>query len=415
MHTDEPSGDLSPIDPPPVALPKVILKKRRALPFFSRHPWVFAGAIDRAEGTLAAGDEVQLVSDRGKFIARGLYNPNSNIRVRLYSWREDLPIDDALISQRLDEAIRLRNGVLNLNQPQSACRLVFSEADGLSGLVVDRYDNWLVVQLTSLALAKFKESIIEMLRTKLTPAGIWLRTEKGIREAEGLEIADGLLDGEPPLRPLFIAEHGVKYGIDIVEGHKTGFYIDQRENRAAFARYTAGQKVLDVFCYSGGFGLTALVHGDAKQVHGIDASESALKVAGANAELNKVADRIRLERGDAFKVLEQLRDAGEQFGAVVLDPPKMARHRSALPAAMKGYARLNRLAIQLLGPDGILATCSCSGLVSQAEFEAMLAKAAIEEGRNLQILEARGAAPDHPTSVYCPENNYLKCYICRVT
>lgn len=396
-------------------LPKVVLKKRRALPFFSRHPWVFAGAIARIEGGPVDGAEVLLVTDRGEFVARGLFNSQSNIRVRLYSWDVNCPIDEALFSQRLDDAIRLRTQVLKLEASESACRLVFSEADGLSGLTVDRYDNWLVVQFTSLALASRQEMLIDLLKSKLSPAGIWLRTEKGIREAEGLDCTDGLLDGEPPPQPLFIKEHGVRYGLDLVAGQKTGFYIDQRDNRAAFARYTHQRRLLDVFCYSGGFGLTAVLQGDAKSVLGIDASETALRLARANAELNGVASKARYERADAFEKLEQLSQTGERFGAIVLDPPKMARHRKAVPAAIKGYARLHRLAFQLLEPDGILASCSCSGLVTQDEFEGVLAKAAVESGRNLQILESRGPSPDHPISVFCPENEYLRCYICRVT
>ena len=182
------------------SLPKIVLKARRAQPFFSRHPWVFSGAIERAEGSPAPGDEVLLTTDRGEPIARGLFNPNSNIQVRLYGWELDVPLDEAFWSLRLDEAIRLRRDKLRLVAPNAACRLVFSEADGLSGLVVDRYGDWLAVQLTSLALASRRELLVRLLAEKLAPAGIWLRTERGIREAEGLEIADGLLAGAAPDR-----------------------------------------------------------------------------------------------------------------------------------------------------------------------------------------------------------------------
>ncbi|WP_146368975.1 class I SAM-dependent rRNA methyltransferase [Symmachiella macrocystis] len=401
-------------DSAPTALPVVVIKKRRALPFFSRHPWVFTGAIARVDGDPPAGAEVQVVTDSGEFIARGLFNPHSNIRVRLYSWRADCAVDDAFLSERLDAALALRRDVLDRNQAESACRLVASEADGLSGLTVDRYGQWLVLQLTSFALAERRDVIVRLLKEKLSPAGILLRTEKGIRDAEGLQLTDGLLEGEAPPSPMFIEEYGVRYGLDLLQGQKTGFYLDQRDNRAAFAKYTAGRSVLDLFCYTGGFGLSAMVNGGARGVLGVDASEAALKIAQANAELNGVADRMTFEKGDAFRVLDRLREEGQQFGAVVLDPPKMARHRSAVPSALKGYAQLNRAAMELLSPNGILVTCSCSGLVTRADFEAALAKAAIDAGRNLQILETRGPAADHPASVFCPENHYLDCYICRV-
>src|SRR5262245_52907953 len=216
------------------SLPQVMLKPRRAQPFFGRHPWVFSGAIARIAGTPSPGDEVSLVTEHGEFVARGLFNPVSNIQVRLYGWDPAQPLDEEFWSTRLDSAIRLRRDVLGLCGPSAACRLVFSEADGLSGLIVDRYDEWLLVQFTSLALASRRDLLIRLLVEKLQPAGVWLRTEKGIREAEGLEIADGLLIGREPPRPLVIVEHELRYGIDVVEGQKTGFFLDQRDNRRAF-------------------------------------------------------------------------------------------------------------------------------------------------------------------------------------
>jgi 23S rRNA (cytosine1962-C5)-methyltransferase len=304
--------------------------------------------------------------------------------------------------------------MLQLMQPNSACRIVFSEADGLSGLVVDRYGEWLTVQVTSLALASRRELLTRLLNEKLAPAGIWLRTERGIREAEGLEIADGLLCGDVPPRPLFIEEHGVQYGIDIVEGQKTGFFIDQRDNRRAAARYVRGGRILDVCCYSAGFAMNAVRHGGAREVLAIDVSEPALTMARANAERNELAETIRFEKGDAFKALEALRGAGERFDLVVLDPPKLARHARGVSEALRGYHSLNRLAMEVLADDGILVTCSCTGHVERSMFENMLAEAARSAKRRLQFLEVRGAAADHPTSVTCGETDYLKCYIARV-
>ena len=395
----------------PVA--QVILKPRKALPFFSRHPWVFAGAIQSTTDHVAAGDEVIVQDDVGRFVARGIYNPNSNIAVRLYSWTETEALDEAFWSHRLDDAISLRRSLFPSFDPDSACRLVFSEADGLSGLTVDRYGDWLLIQLTSFALASRKELLMKLLQDKLQPKGIWLRTEKGIREAEGLELADGLLCGEAPPRPLIIRENGVQFALDVAEGQKTGFFLDQRDNRRRVADFVRGHRVLDVCCYTGGFSLNCLVNGGAREVLAVDMSESALTLARSNAELNGVADRLKTLKRDCFKAVEELATAGELFDTVILDPPKLARNRQGIDAALRGYYSLNRSAMSLLKPGGLLVTCSCSGHVSSDLFVDMLAQAALHENRRLQILEARGAAADHPTSVTCLETEYLKCYLCR--
>jgi 23S rRNA (cytosine1962-C5)-methyltransferase len=400
-------------EPTPAAT--VTLKPRHALPFFKRHPWVFAGAIRSVQGDPQPGDDVVLKSHEGEFIARGVFNPHSQIRVRLFSWNEAEGLDQAFWKARLQSAIQLRETLFGSTHEVTAYRLVNSEADGLSGLTVDRYDRWLSVQFTSLAMALRQDDLIELLIELVQPAGIVLRTEKGLREAEGMEITDGLLYGEPPPRPLTIHEHGLKWQVDLTEGQKTGGYLDQRNNRQALARYVRGHRVLDVFCYAGGFGLAALVLGGASEVVAVDSSEAALQIAQSNAELNGVADRWRGERSDGFKALEHLRDAGEQFDTVVLDPPKLARTRAALPQALRAYHSLNRLAVSVLKPGGLLVTCSCSGLVTRDDFEQMLADVAIQSGRDLRILETRGAAPDHPVSPLCPENEYLKCYLCHLS
>ena len=396
------------------SLPKVVLKSRRALPFFNRHPWVFAGAVKRVEGEPEPGTEVALLSSRNEFIARGLYNPASNIRVRLYSWKEAETLDREFWSKRIDTALATRRLWEPLDHRQSAIRLVYSEGDGLSGLIVDRYGDWLCVQFTSLAIAKRSEMIVGLLQEKLQPSGIRLRTEKGIREAEGLDLADGLLAGSEPPQPLFIEEHGIRYGIDICRGQKTGFYLDQRGNRAAVARYVKGHRVLDLFCYTGAFGLAAVKLGGAREVVGVDMSESALTIARANAELNGVSDKFHFQRSKVFDALESLQAAGERFDTVVLDPPKMTRHRAGIKQALRGYHSLNRMAVDLLRPGGLLVSCSCSGLIGRNDFEQMLADVSVRADRPLRILEARRQGPDHPVSVHCPENNYLKCNICRV-
>lgn len=395
-------------------IPHVILKPRRALPFFNRHPWVFSGAVNTWEGNPQPGDEVVVLSHKREFIARGLFNPHSNIKVRLYTWDEQTPLDDAFFSERLDSAIALRRMMFPNADGEAAYRLIFSEADGLSGLIVDRYGDWLIVQITSLAIAARRDMLLSQLKTKLRPAGIWLRTEKGIRESEGLELSDALIDGAEPPRPLFINEHGIRYGVDIVEGQKTGFYLDQRDNRAAFSQHVLGDRVLDLFCYTGGFGMAAVMRGGAKQVLGVDVSEPALAMARANVELNEVASRFRFEKAKAFDALERLKAAGEKFDTVILDPPKLARNRAGLKNALRGYYSLNQLAVDVLKPDGLLVTCSCSGHVSRDQFQEMLATVSLNANRRIQILESRGQAADHPMSVHCVETSYLKCCICRV-
>lgn len=403
-------------------LPRVLVKPRRALPFFHRHPWVYKTAVSGVSGNPSPGAEVAVFTHDQEFLGRGLINPNSQILVRLYGWDAGTPLDEAFWSSRLDAAIALRRrlpapwgaGQGGRFDSDTACRLVFSEADGLSGLTVDRYGDWLLVQFTSLAMAERKETIVRLLEEKLHPRGIWLRTEKGMRENEGLEAADGLIRGEAPPRPLTIRDGGVQYRVDVVEGQKTGGYLDQSANRIAAARYCSGRRVLDLFCYSGGFGITALKEGGATDVLAVDVSESALALAALNAALNGVSDRIRFEKSKAFDALERLSAAGEKFDTVILDPPKMARNRASLNQALRGYFSLNRLALDVLSPGGILVTCSCTGLVTHDDFREVLSTVAAKSGRAIRVLESRGASPDHPTSVHCPETNYLKCVIAAV-
>jgi len=389
---------------------RVVLRARRARPFFGRHPWVFAGAIDSVQGEPADGDIVDLHSHAGNFIARGIFNSKSKIRVRLYSW-EDVPLDEAFFRARLEEAIRLR-GMLGLDRPAYACRLVFSEADGLSGLTVDRYDRWLVVQFTSLGLGLRREMFANLLEDFVKPEGIFLRTERGIGKLEGLELEDGLLRGQVPMEPVEIEENGLRYLVHVREGQKTGFYLDQRDNRRAVASFASGGRMLDAFCYTGGFGLAAARAG-AREVLGVDISEPALSLARENARLNGL-ENVSFVRSDVFHKLNELVESGDRFGLIVLDPPKFARARHALEEAMRGYRRLQALALRLLEADGILVTCCCSGLITLDMLEELLAQLASEEKRRIQILQVRGQAPDHPVSATCLESNYLKCLICRV-
>lgn len=391
---------------------KVILKPKRAQPFFGRHPWVFAGAIDRVEGTPADGDEVDLVSTVGNFVARGLFNSKSKINVRLYSWQEGVPLDRAFFSRCLTTALHLRHNVLKLNGPEAGYRVCFSESDYLSGMIVDRYGDWLTLQFTALGLANRREMFVSVLRELLNPKGIYLRTEKGIGKLEGVELHDQLLWGEPPPPDLSIAENGMRFLVNLAEGQKTGYYLDQRDNRLAVSRLCSGKRVLDCFCYTGGFGLYA-ARGGAAEVLGVDASEPALELARQNAAANGFAN-IAFENADVFRHLGDLATSGRKFDVVVLDPPKFARNRAAVPEALKGYRRLHQLALKLLDKDGVLVSCCCTGLIAMTDLEELIGQVAVEAKRDLQLLERRGAAPDHPVAVTCRETGYLKCVISRV-
>lgn len=393
---------------------RVVLKPRRARPFFARHPWVLLPSIHRVEGPAEAGVEVSVFSHEGTFIARGLFNPESLIRVRLYRW-EDEPLDRAFWRSRIVAALRLRREILRLDAPGRGCRLVASEADGLSGLTVDRYDRWLVVQLTSLALYERLDELIELLHESTGAEGSVVRTDRGIAAQEGLtgRLADEPLRGTWPDGPITIEEHGIRYEIDPRAGQKTGFYLDQRDNRRTAAAFADGRRVLDLFCYSGGFSFNALVNGGATHTLGVDSSLPAIELARRNAVLNGLG-RARFEASDVFDALETLKTSGERFGMIVCDPPKYARTARAVEDALRAYVKLNRAALEVLEPDGILVTCSCSGQVGRELFAQTLSQVAEVASRPIQFLEQRGAAPDHPVSAACLETEYLKCLVCRV-
>jgi 23S rRNA (cytosine1962-C5)-methyltransferase len=369
-------------------------------------------SVAEVDGTPLPGEELDVVSHEGVFIARGLFNPASSIRVRLYRWSQE-SLDADFWRQRLETALQLRSEVLGLGADHTAFRLVFSEADGLSGLTVDRFDRWLVAHFSSLALFQRRDTLLCHLLDLTGAHGIIALPDRGMADQEGLRRQDVEIRGTIPSHPVTITENGLAYEVELGMGQKTGFYCDQRENRLAVARYCAGKRVLDLCCSTGGFSLCALRHGMASSTLGVDSSAPAVTQARRNAALNGL-DQALFEAGDVFKVLDRLSQAGERFEVVVCDPPKYARQAGDVAAALRGYRRLNRAALGVLVPEGILATCSCSGLVSRQEFSALLGEVAEGSGRVIQILEQRGAGPDHPVSASCLESDYLKCFIARV-
>ena len=391
----------------------VFIKPKRARPFFGRHPWVLDSAILRVDGNPDSGDVVDVVTHDGNFIARGLWNASSRIRVRLYSFMQDQALDQIFWNARIENAVSLRQQ-LHLFSKKTGCRLINSEGDNLSGVIVDQYGPYLAVQVTALAMAERLDMICDSLERIVQPKGILLRgAERGLGKLEGLHLPDRLLRGEPPDGPIFVEEHGLRFGVDLTEGQKTGYYLDQRENRQAAARYAAGRRVLDMFCYSGGFGVASAVSGNASSVLSVDSSIKAISLARANAELNN-ATTMTVEQADAFEKLASLEEENAKFGMVVLDPPKFARSRASASDALRAYHRINRLGVDLLEPGGVLVTCSCSGAITRDDFLMTLSAVAQRSGRTLQLLEYRGAAPDHAVNLHCLEGEYLKCVIARV-
>ena len=303
-------------------------------------------------------------------------------------------------------------GILGLGGDRSAYRLVSSEGDGLSGLTVDRYDRWLVAQFSSLALYARWELIVRLLIELTGVEGIIARTERGIAQKEGLKAGEQVTIGSIPGDPVEIVENELTFRVDLRSGQKTGFYLDQRVNRREVAGYCRGKRVLDLFCFSGGFSLNAARAGAVRAL-GVDSSAPAIELARQHAILNRI-DTAEFQTGDVLEVLERLRSDGQKFDVVICDPPKYAKQAKDVEHALKGYLRLNMAALDVLEPDGILVTCSCSGLIGRELFADLIGTVAEQSARPIQILDQRGQAPDHPISASCLETEYLKCLICRV-
>lgn len=393
--------------------PMIRLLPRRAKPFFMRHPWVFSGAIQKVEGNPHPGDVVQVVDFDGRFVGFGFYNPTSQIAVRLFSWDKAVVIDETFWRGRIDAAIRLRNDILKLPGNTNAFRLVYSDSDLLPGLIVDKYGDWLVCQFQSAGMLRLRDIVLDHLMSSLTPRGIYDRSDEETLEKEGIAPSHGLMRGTEPEGPITVTCDGIDFSVDIASGQKTGFFLDQRENRLAAAQYLQGRMVLDAFCYTGAFGVTALKAG-ATSVVALDKSGPSLQLAKRNFELNGLA-AVEFVEGAVASELRRFKQEGRRFGAIILDPPKFARSRAGAEKALRAYRDVNLLAMQLLEKDGILVTCSCSGHVGFEDFAAMLNEAAVEANVSVNVLERRGQAADHPVIVSCPETAYLKCFICRVS
>lgn len=379
----------------------------------NRHPWIFSGAIKNIEGECADGDTVTVVDSRGKFLAQGYLNRHSQITVRLLSWIEEEIIDRSFFRHRLERAVAIRRP-LEDDPTTNAYRLVNAESDFLPGLVVDRYNEYLVIQLLTLGIERWKGEIVSLLGELLPSRGIYERSDVEVREKEGLPPATGLLAGQERPALVHIIENGYRFIVDIKQGQKTGFYLDQRENRQKLARYCRGKTVLNCFAYTGAFAVYAVGAG-AKKVVNVESSAEALKLAQRNVALNgfdKPDDEY--VEGDVFQVLRQYRDKGRSFDLIVLDPPKFAYSQSQVQAACRGYKDINLLAMQMLRPGGTLFTFSCSGSISPDLFQKVVFGASVDAGRDVQIIEKLTQGFDHPILLSFPESEYLKGFICRV-
>lgn len=392
------------------------LKKGREKPVANRHPWIFSGAISAVEGSPEAGDLVDVFSAGKTWLGTAYYNPHSQIRARILSWNEQDQFDESWWRQRLSHALAYRHS-LELAPKTDTFRVVYAEADGLPGLVVDKYGSYLVLQALTYGIDRRKRMLASLLWELMQPEGIIERSDVDVREKEGLAVTRGLMMGNEPPQDLTVTEHGHHFGVDLVHGHKTGLYLDQRDNRALFAqqRFSAGREVLNVFAYTGGFALYA-IGGGASSVTNIDTSADLLAAARSNVERNFGArPQDTYVQGDAFQILRDYRDTERQFDVVILDPPKFAHSRRDVQAAARGYKDLNWLAFRILRPGGILATFSCSGLVDADLFQKIVFSAASDAGRNGRILYHLSQAPDHPILLTFPESAYLKGLFIQAT
>ncbi|HWQ11435.1 MAG TPA: class I SAM-dependent methyltransferase [Roseiflexaceae bacterium] len=391
----------------------VFLHPGKERPLQQRHPWVFSGAVARVQGYVGRGDAVEVVDAAGEWLARGTWSSGSQIRARIFTWQPDEPLDEDLIRRRVARAAEARR-LLGYEGPDAAYRLVYAESDGLPGLIADRYGDYLVVQLLTQGAATRAEAIARALAEVTGARGIYERSDAEVREKEGLPPAEGLLWGQAPPERLEVRQAGdIRMLADLRGGQKTGWYLDQALNRLRVAAHCEGRAVLDCFCYTGGFTVAAARAG-AAHVTAVDSSAPALETLRENLALNGVTAPVETVAADVFRLLRQYRAEGRQFDAVILDPPKFAHSHGQLERATRGYKDINLIAMQILRPGGILATFSCSGLVSADLFQKIVFGAALDARRDAQVIEQLTQAPDHPVLLTFPEGEYLKGLVCRV-
>ncbi|HDY7665144.1 TPA: class I SAM-dependent methyltransferase [Vibrio vulnificus] len=392
----------------------IYLVKGREKSVVRRHPWIFSRGIDRVEGNPQLGETVDVYGHDGKWLAKAAYSPESQIRARVWSF-EKQDINRAFFVKRIQDAQLLREDVIE-RDGLTGYRLIAAESDGMPGVTIDRYQNFFVCQLLSAGAEHQKQNIVDALIEVFPDCNVYERSDVSVRKKEGLQETTGVLHGEMPPKSVVIEENGVKISVDIVGGHKTGFYLDQRDSRQQAMKYVKDKEVLNCFSYTGGFGLYAL-KGGAKRVINADVSQPALDTAKFNAELNEFdisKKRAVFLNADVFKLLREYRDQGTKFDVVIMDPPKFAESKAQLNGACRGYKDINMLAMQIIKPGGTLLTYSCSGLMDQVLFQKIIADAAVDAGRSVKFVERFEQAADHPTDTAYPEGFYLKGFACKV-
>ena len=395
------------------ASPKITLKPGREKSLQRRHPWVFSGAVERVTGSPDPGATVRVENADGHFLGWGAWSPSSQIRVRIWNWEEDEPVDDEFFRKRLSAALQFRQAVLPDSQ-SNARRLVHGEADGLPGLIVDQYGEVLVLQCLSVGTDQWRDTLVGLLNELTECTAIYERSDAEVRKLEGLEPRRGLLSGTLP-EPLQIMEQGLTLEVDVEKGQKTGLYLDQRDNRERVRTLASGKRVLDAFCYTGGFTL-AVLQGGAKSVTAIESSKPALALVEQHCRINGFEDRdITLVEADVFEHLRRLRDAVASFDLIILDPPKFAPTAKHAEKASRAYKDINLWAFRLLAPGGLLLTCSCSAGVGPELFRKVIGSAALDAGVEGRVIKVLGPAPDHAGALYFPEGEYLTGLLVRRT
>lgn len=393
--------------------PKIFLLPGREKSLLRKHPWIFSGAVQRVIGSPGIGDTVEIFSAKGDFLARGAYSPHSQIRARVWTFNEHESVDVPFFRSRLEESLARRKHLAE-NSEITAYRVVYGENEGLPGLIIDRYNNFLVCQFLAAGAELWKNEIVEVLSSLGRWEGIYERSDVDVRKKEGLKPVTGLLAGKDPGDSVEITEYGLRFNVDLKYGHKTGFYLDQKDNRQFVRSISAGKKVLNTFSFTGGFGISAM-KGGADHVLNIDSSSSILGQAKANFELNEIdLKKVDFLAGDAFHLLRKLRNDGHLFDLVILDPPKLAENQDQIERAARAYKDINLSGIKLLNPGGVLMTFSCSGLMDPSLFQKIVADAALDAGRQGRILRYLSQADDHPVALNFPEGRYLKGLVCEV-
>ena len=393
---------------------ELILKPGRDRSLLRKHPWVFSGAVSRVIGDPEPGSTILIRSAEGKALASAAYSPKSNIQARIWSWDIFEEINAQYLNNKLRIAIDSRKIMLNiLNNSTNSYRITFSESDELPGIIADRYDNWLVVQLLTSGAEFWKDEIFASLMELTGINNIYERSDVDVRRLEGLNERKGLISGTEPPDSIEISENGNKFLVDIKNGQKTGFYLDQRDNREKIVLYAKNRSILNCFSYTGGFTVYAL-KAKAKEVISIDSSSEALQIAKSNLAVNGLdLQKTQWIENDVFTQLRRFRDEGRQFDLIILDPPKFAPTISQVPKAARGYKDINLLAFKLLKPEGILFTFSCSGGISMELFQKIVADAALDAGVHVKVIEKMHQAADHPIALNFPESEYLKGLICQ--